>query len=130
MKWTLRFFALLDMICLCLLADQAQTQFSSFTANETLTVLQFFSRTLFLISWLMLFFIAILLAIPKKAGIIAYYYHLPLRFIFYMFSFGFVSLATYFIRGPWFLNALTPLIIFGEFVRLYLTYRIHKEYFH
>jgi len=129
MKWTLRFFALLDMICLCLLAEQANAQFSSFAANETLTSLEFFSRTLFLISWLTLLLTAILLAIPKKAGIIAYYFQLPLRFIFYMFSFGFISLATYFITGPFLLNMLTPLIIFGEFLRLYFTYQIHKENF-
>jgi len=129
MKWTLRFFALLDIICLCLLAEQAQAQFSSFTANETLTSLEFFSRTLFLISWLTLLVSAIFLAIPKKSGIIVYYFQLPLRFIFYMFSFGFISLVTYIINWPFLLNILTPVIIFGEFLRLYFTYRIHKQNF-
>lgn len=127
MKWTLRFFALLDLICLCLLAEQAHTQFSSLAANETLTSLEFFSRTLFLISWFSLLISAVLLAIPKKAGLIAYYFQLPLRFVFYMFSFGFISLLTYVVNWPFLLNVLTPTIIFGEFLRLYFTYRVHKE---
>jgi len=129
MKWTLRFFALLDIICLCLLAEQAKTQFSSFAANETLTSLEFFARALFLISWLTLLVSAILLAIPKKSGIIVYYCQLPLRFVFYMFSFGFISLVTYIINWPVLLNILTPAIVFGEFLRLYFTYKIQKENF-
>lgn len=129
MKWTLRFFALLDMICLFLLAEQAIAQFSSFAANETLTSLEFFSRTLFLISWFTLPVSAILLVLPKKVGIIVYYFQLPLRFMFYMFSFGFISLITYVVSWPFLLNIITPVIIFGEFLRLYFTYRIYKENF-
>src|SRR6476661_3702920 len=107
MKWILRFFALLDIICLSLLASQAYDQYLSFTANETLTSLEFFSRLLFLIGWLSLITSAILLAIPHKAGIILYYFQLPLRLIFFMFSFGFISLLSYWID----LNNLNKIIV-------------------
>lgn len=129
MKWTLRFFAILDVICLWLLKDQAVAQFSSFAQNETLTSLEFFSRALFLLIWISLIVSAIFLLIPKKAGIIVYYFQFPLRFVFYMFSFGFISGLTYIINWPFLLSLLTPVIIFGEFLRLYFMYRIHKEEF-
>ncbi len=126
-KWTLRFFALTDLISIILLAEQAFAQFRSFTTDETFTAIQFFSRSLFLLGWCSLFITAILLAIPKKSGILVYYLQLPLRFIFFIFSFGFVSLLTYLTEWLPLVNMLTPAIIFGEFLRIFFTYRIHKD---
>lgn len=128
MKRTLCFFAVLDLICLGLLAEQAQNQFLSFLTNDKLTSLEFFSRTLFLLGWLSLVVSAVLLFLSKKSGIILYYCQLPLRFVFYMFSFGFISLFTYVISWPILLNIITPAIVFGEFLRMYFTYKTHKEY--
>lgn len=127
MKWTLRFFALLDIICLFLLAEQAQNQYLSFLTNEKLTSLEFFSRSLFLLGWLSLIASSILLMVPKKVGIVVYYCQLPLRFAFFIFSFGFVSYLTYVISSPIILGFLTPTIIFGEFLRIYFSYRIQKK---
>lgn len=127
MKRTLCIFAILDVICLALLAKQAQNQFLSFLTNEKLTSLEFFSRTLFLLGWLSLVVSAVLLFLSKRAGVIIYYCQLPLRFIFYMFSFGFISLLTYVVSWPFLLNIITPAIVFGEFLRIYFTYKTHKE---
>ncbi|WP_353135496.1 hypothetical protein [Pseudopedobacter sp.] len=123
MKLILRFFALLDLICFCLLADQAKAQALSFLKNETLTAIQFFSRSLFLLGWLSILVSFILLMIPKRAGIIVYYCQLPIRFIYFMFSFGFISLITYFSNWQFINNLLVPIAIFGEFVRIYVMYK-------
>lgn len=129
MKWTLRFFAFLDIICMILLAQQAYEQYLSFSANESLTSLQFFSRSLFLLGWISLLFTAIFLAIPRKTGIILYYFQLPFRLVFFIFSFGFISLLSYLIA----INNLNQIIIsiavFGELVRLYYSWQIQKSYF-
>lgn len=127
MKWVLRGFALADLISIILLADQALAQFRSFTTEETFTAIQFFSRSLFFLGWCSLFLSAIFLAIPKKAGILIYYFQLPVRFIFFMFSFGFISTITYVVSWQPLISMLTPLIIFGEFLRIYFTYKIHKK---
>ncbi|MRX47604.1 hypothetical protein [Pedobacter puniceum] len=129
MLWTQRFFALLDVICLILLAQQAYTQYQSLLSNEVLTSLEFFSRTLFLLGWCSLIFSAILLAIPKKAGLWLYYAQLPLRLVFFIFSFGFISLLTYIINWQIIINMLMPLIVFGELLRLYYSVQIHKVYY-
>lgn len=129
MKWTLRFFALLDIICAIFLAEQAYAQFKSFTTGDSYTLIEIFSRTLYILGWLALIMSAILSAIPKKQALVLYYIHLPVRFMFMMFSFGFISTLTYIIQAPFLLNIITPLVIFGEFVRLYITYQIHKKYF-
>lgn len=128
MLWTQRFFALLDVICLVLLAEKAYTQYQSLLSNEVLTSLEFFSRTLFLLGWCSLIFSAILLAIPKKAGLWLYYAQLPLRLIFFIFSFGFISLLTYIVNWPIITNMLMPLIVFGELLRLYYAVQIHRNY--
>lgn len=129
MQWTLRFFALLDVICLFLMGEQAYQQFLSFLSENPLTSLEFFSRTLFIIAWLSLIFSAIFLAVPRKSGIIIYYSQILFRMMFFIFSFGFISLITYLTENQLILQFLMPLIIFGELLRLFFTYRIHKKYF-
>lgn len=128
MLWTQRFFALLDIICLVLLAEQAYTQYQSLLSNEVLTSLEFFSRTLFLLGWSSLIFSATLLAIPKKAGLWLYYAQIPLRLVFFIFSFGFISLVTYIINWQFVQTILMPLIVFGELLRLYYSVQIHRNY--
>jgi hypothetical protein len=129
MQWILRFFAILDIVCLFLMGEQAYQQFLSFLSDDPLTSLEFFSRTLFLLAWLSLVFSAIFLAIPRKAGIIIYYCQIMFRMMFFIFSFGFISLITYLTETQLVLQFLMPLIIFGELLRLFFTYRIHKKYF-
>ena len=129
MQWILRFFAILDIVCLFLMGEQAYQQFLSFLSDDPLTSLEFFSRTLFLLAWLSLVFSAIFLAIPRKDGIIIYYCQIMFRMMFFIFSFGFISLITYLTETQLVLQFLMPLIIFGELLRLFFTYRIHKKYF-
>ncbi|ADY53587.1 hypothetical protein Pedsa_3048 [Pseudopedobacter saltans DSM 12145] len=129
MKLILRLFALLDFICFCLLADQAYAQIISFFKNETLTAVQLFSRLLFSLGWLSIFISFILLLIPRKSGIIVYFCQLPVRFIYFMFSFGFLSLITYFTNWQSVNNLLIPIAIFGEFVRIFISYKTLQKYF-
>lgn len=129
MKWTLRFFAFLDLICMILLAEQASDQYSSFSANESLTSLQFFSRFAFLLGWISLLFTTLFLAIPRKIGIVIYYFQLPFRLVFFIFSFGFISLLSYWITIDNLNQIIVSIAVFGELLRLYYSWQIQKSYF-
>ncbi|MEO5909629.1 MAG: hypothetical protein ABIP95_02020 [Pelobium sp.] len=127
MKWVLRFFALLDIASFFLMFDQAITQLSSFLQNETLTTGEFFSRSILLLLWLSLLISAVFLAIPKKAGIIIYYFQLIPRMMFLVFSLGFVSLLSYLIAWEGLENMIISFLIFTELLRAYYSFKIQKE---
>ncbi len=129
MKWTLRFFALLDFLSFALMFDQGILQLQSFFTEETFTINEIFSRFLFLLVWFSLLLSGFFLAIPKKTGIIIYYFQLLPRFVFLAFSFGFISFLSYFIKVPNLENILMPIIIFAEMLRAYWSYRLQQEYF-
>ena len=127
MKWTLRFFAFLDLLSFYLMSEQGILQLSSFFQEESFTILEVFSRFLFLLLWFSMLATTILLAIPKKAGIIVYYCQLLPRFIFLGFSLGFISSLSYFINWSHLESVLMPIIIFAEMLRVYWSYKLQKE---
>lgn len=127
MKWTLRFFGFLDLLSFFLMFNQATLQLQSLFTNESFTINQVISRFLFLTVWLSLPVSAILLALIKKTGIIIYYCQIIPRFIFIVFSFGFISLLSHFIRVPNIENILMPIIIFAEMLRLYRSYQLQRN---
>ena len=128
MKWTLRFFALLDIVSFIFMFEQGSLQLQSFFTTESFTINEVLSRFLFLLVWLSMPVSAVLLAIPKKAGIIVYYCQILPRFIFLAFSFGFVSFLSYIIAVPNSENILMPIIIFAEMLRIYWSYQFQKQF--
>ncbi len=129
MKWVLRFFALLDLAGFILIFDQAKIQFQTFLLSEPLTSLQFFSRILFLALWLSLMASAFFLSIPKKTGIIIYYFQLAFRLVFFVFSFGFITYLSYLVKWSNLQSSFMAIIIFAEMLRVYFSYKIKKDLF-
>ncbi len=129
MKWTLRFFALLDVISIVLTKNQIFLQINSFFTNESFTPVEFFSRILFIAMWISLFASAIFLSIPKKAGIMIYYFQVPIRIIFLTLSVGFISMLSYLTNWEYITQALMSLIIFVELLRIYVSYKAQKDLF-
>ncbi len=127
MKWTLRFFAFLDILSFFLMFNQGVLQLQSLFTSESFTINEIFSRFMFLAVWLSLPVSAVLLSIPKKAGIIVYYCQIIPRFIFIVFSFGFISLVSYVISVPNLENILMPIIIFAEMLRVYRSYQLQSK---
>lgn len=127
MKWTLRVFAFLDVLSFFFMFEQGVLQLQSLFTSESFTINEVFSRFLFVAVWLSLPVSAVLLAIPKKAGIIVYYCQIVPRFIFLAFSFGFISFLSYLIKVPNLENILMPLIIFAEMLRIYRSYQLQNK---
>ena len=128
MKWTLRFFAFLDLLSFFFMFEQGTLQLQSLFSDESFTVNEVFSRFLFVLVWISMLASSVLLAIPKKAGIILYYFQLLPRFIFLAFSFGFISFLSYFISSPHLENILMPIIIFAEMLRVYRSYQLQRKF--
>lgn len=124
MKWTLRFFSFLDLMSFFFMFDQGLLQLTSLLTAESFTINEVFSRFLFVLVWVSLPVSAVLLAIPKRAGIVVYYCQIIPRFIFIVFSFGFISLLSYIIKVPNLESILMPIIIFGEMLRIYRSYQL------
>lgn len=129
MKWILRFFAILDVLSLFFLFDTFQIQFQSILANDPLTSIEFLSRILYIITWISLLTGAILLAIPKKAGIIVYYCQIPFRLMFLIFTLGYISALSKYTDWEHIQNALVAFIIFLEMLRIYYSYIIQTKLF-
>lgn len=129
MKWTLRFFALLDLFSFFFMFAQGTLQLQSLFTSESFTITEIFSRFMFLAVWISLIASSILLAIPKKAGILVYYFQLLPRIIFLAFSFGFISFLSYIPAFQALENILMSVIVFMEMLRVYWTYQIQKKLF-
>lgn len=127
MKWLLRSFALLDIICIVLLWQPFSKQIISLTSGQSLQPIIFFSRTLFAIGWVSLFTSAAYLLIPKKTGIYIYYAQLPVRLIFSIYSLGFTSLITLLSNAIWLNKAIIPLVVFAELCRLCYSYKAYDK---
>ncbi|WP_147387885.1 hypothetical protein [Pelobium manganitolerans] len=127
MKWWLRAFAFLDLLSFFFMLEQGLLQLQSLFTAESFTLNEVFSRALFILLWFSLLASAILLSIPKKAGIIIYYCQLVPRFIFLAFSFGFLSFISYVIpiNNPE--SLLLPLIIFAEMLRIFWSYKLQRR---
>lgn len=129
MKWVLRFFALLDLVGFVYSFNFALIQLNALVSAQPQTGGQFFTKIIFIMLWLSLIISAILLVIPKKAGIIVYYFQLLPRLLFLILSFGFISYLSYFFKWQDAEKFLMPIIIFAEMLRTYYSYRIQKEIF-
>lgn len=129
MKWILRSLAILDVLSLLFLFDKFSMQFQSILASDPLTRIEFIIRILFIITWLSLLIGAIFLIIPKKAGIIIYYSQMPLRLMFFIYTFGYISALSTFNHWDHFQNLLFAIVIFLEMLRLYGSYHIQKKLF-
>ncbi len=128
MKWTLRFFGFLDLLSFFFMFDQGVLQLTSLFTSESFTINEVFSRFLFVLVWISLPVSAIFLAIPKRVGIIIYYCQLIPRFIFIVFSFGFISLLSYIINLPNLESILMPIIVFAEMLRIYRSYQLQRKF--
>ncbi len=127
MKWYLRFFAAADVWCLIILYPTFLMQLKSLTAaNETLTSLMFFSRTLYILVYFSLLVSALFLTIPKRLGLMIYFCQLPLRLIFSVFSFGFISYLNFFSSEMWLTKSMLSIILFAEFTRIFYSYKAYK----
>ena len=129
MRLTIRIFALLDIVSICLLVqpfweiithlkeipDQVLSQ-----ARVILTLPMFVSL-LVSAAGLMLF---------KKFGFITYYIQFPFRLVVWVFSIGFITLLPELLNlsQTWF-DILFKLCFIAEFFRFYFTIKIHKKLF-
>lgn len=129
MKWVLRIFALLDLIGFIYSFEFALIQLNSLLSDQPQTGGQFFTKIIFVLLWLSLIASAILLSIPKKAGIIIYYIQLLPRLLFLILTFGFISYLSYFFKWQDAEKFLMPIIIFAEMLRTYYSYLISQKLF-
>jgi len=129
MRLTIRIFALLDIISICLLAkpfleiithlkeipDQVLSQ-----ARVILTLPMFVS----------LFVSSAGLLLLKKFGFITYYIQFPFRLVVWVFSIGFITLLPELLNlNQTSFDILFKLCFIAEFFRLFFTIKIHKELF-
>ncbi|MBD3748053.1 MAG: hypothetical protein IE931_01015 [Sphingobacteriales bacterium] len=129
MKWVLRIFALLDLIGFVYSFNFALIQINSLLSNQPQTGGQFFTKIIFVLLWFSLMASAISLIIPKKIGIIIYYFQLLPRLLFLVLSFGFISYLSYVFKWQDAEKFLMPIIIFAEMLRTYYSYLISQKLF-
>jgi hypothetical protein len=128
MKNALRFFGLLDIVSIILITPQVWlilTNFSSMTRTLPLIAI----ASLRIILFISLFISAIGLLTLRKFGTVTYYFQFLFRFVTLIFSFGFITYLNEFINNSGTILKLTlTLAVFGEFVRLYYTYKAQKKH--
>nr|MBC7613832.1 hypothetical protein [Pseudopedobacter sp.] len=129
MKWVLRFFGLLDLVGFIYSFDFALLQISALIGDQPQTGGEFFTKIVFILLWLSMLVSAAFLFVPKKAGIIIYYFQILPRLLFLILSFGFISYLSYFLKWNNPEKILMPIIIFFEMLRAYYSYKIQKEIF-
>ncbi len=128
-KWYLKVFGVLDLICIILLFTQFLNQFQSFAENKSLTTIQFFSRTFFLLTYVSLIFTFTGHLLDKKWSLYMYYVQFIPRVGFFIFSFGFLSVLIGYLNIDFITERIIGLAIFGELLRLYFTVRINQKNF-
>ena len=129
MKNTARFFAILDIISIILLAKQ----FWEIIAHLNEIPDQLVSQVkvwLTLFVFMLLFVSAIGLLLFRKFGFISYYLQFPFRLIVWIFSIGFITYLPELLNlsESWF-NILFRVCFIAEFFRLYFTIQIHRRHF-
>lgn len=130
MRLTLRSFALLDILSLLFMSVQIWqivTHFdeSSYQLSEQIRVILMFPMFILVITG------AIGLFFVKKFGFILYYIQFPFRLYLWVFTLGFITLlpeAFGLFEGIWF-DVLLKVCFVAEFIRLYLTIRVHRALF-
>ena len=128
MRLTLRSFALLDVLSLLFMSVQLWqivTHFDeqSYLLSEKVRAILMFPM------YVMLLMGAIGLFFAKKFIFILYYIQFPFRLYLWVFSLGFITLlpeAFGLFEGIWF-DILLKICFVAEFIRLYLTIRIHRN---
>ncbi len=129
MRLTLRSFALLDALSLLFMGMQVweiathYNELSSQLSEKVQAILMFPMFLLVIISAIGLFLV-------KKFGLILYYIQFPFRLYLWVFSVGFITLlpeAFSVYEDKWF-DILLKVCYVVEFIRLYLTIRIHFKY--
>ncbi|MES2651427.1 MAG: hypothetical protein V4663_06795 [Bacteroidota bacterium] len=130
MRLTLRSFALLDALSLLFMGMQVweiathYNELSSQLSEKVQAILMFPMFLLVIIGAIGLFLV-------KKFGLILYYIQFPFRLYLWVFSVGFITLlpeAFSVYEDKWF-GILLKVCYMVEFIRLYLTIRIHFKYF-
>lgn len=129
MRLTLRSFALLDVVSLLFMGMQVwgiathYHELSNQLSEKVQAILMFPMFIVVIIG-------AIGLFLFKKYGLVLYYVQFPFRLYLWIFSIGFITLlpeAFNNYEDKWF-DILLKVCYVAEFIRLYLTIRIHFKY--
>lgn len=129
MRLTLRFFALLDVISLFFLSWQVwiiatnYENISPLLSGKIQALLKFPMSILILLGAIGLFRI-------KRFGFILYYIQFPFRLYLWIFSVGFITLIPEAIDifNDKLFDIVFKACFVAEFIRLYLTIRIHLKF--
>lgn len=129
MKNTVRFFALLDVISIILLAKQ----FWGIVTHLNQIPDQVLSQAKVILTlplFISLFASAIGLFAFKKFGFITYYVQFPFRLIVWIFSVGFITYLPEMLNlSEWWFNTFFRICFIAEFFRLYFSIKIHRSWF-
>ena len=128
MRYTIRIFAILDVISILLLA----TQFWDMVTHLDQIPQEILSQAkviLVIPLFVSLFVSATGLALLKKIGFITYYIQFPFRLVVWVFSIGFITfLPEWLGLGEKWFDILFKLCFIAEFFRLYFFIKYHREY--
>ncbi|MDF3077080.1 MAG: hypothetical protein K0S09_969 [Sphingobacteriaceae bacterium] len=126
-KFAYRFFAVLDIISIVMLGKQVFSivQHIGEIPDQSLSKIRIGITVLL---FLLLFVSAAGLMMLKKWGAIAYYIQFPFRLVVWGFSFGFVTLFYDFTEAQ-VLDWVFRILMVLEFMRLYFTVQLQREYF-
>lgn len=129
MRLTIRIFAFLDIISICLLI-QPVFQLVTHLKEIPDQVLSQARVILTLPMFISLLVSAVGLFLVKKFGFITYYIQFPFRLILWIFSVGFITLLPELLNlsQTWF-DVLFKLCFIAEFFRLFFTIKLHKKLF-
>ncbi len=125
MKLTLRSFVLLDVLSLVFMGMQLWQIVTHY--NELTLVSEKVQAILMFPIFILIVMGAIGLFLIKKFGFMLYYIQFPFRLYLWVFSVGFITLlpeAFSVFDDKWF-DILLKVCYVAEFIRLYLTIRIH-----
>lgn len=124
-----RFFALLDLISIFLLARQFW-QILTHLDEIPDQILSQAKVILLLPLFVSLFISAIGLILFKKFGFITYYIQFPFRLIVWVFSIGFITFLPEMLSlGERWFDILFRICFIAEFFRLYFTIKLHRSVF-
>jgi len=127
MRNTARFFALLDLISILLLAKQ----FWGIVTHLNEIPDQVLSQARVILTlplFISLFVSATGLMLFKKFGFIAYYIQFPFRLIVWVFSIGFITFLPEVLNlGDRWFDILFKACFIAEFFRLYFSIQIHRK---
>jgi len=127
MRYTIRVFALLDVISIALLGKQFWEIITHLNEIPQ-EILSQAKVVLMLPLFVSLFISATGLMLFKKFGFITYYIQFPFRLIVWVFSIGFITYLPELLNlsGKWF-DILFRMCFIAEFFRLYFTIKIHQK---